>query len=147
MDGGSSADTQFVCLRPVEEETDMLASTLKRVLALVVAVCVTNFGFAQTAGAAVIGTQAIVQAQDRAAAISRIQAQLARADVRQALVDLGVDPAQAQARVSALTDAEVAQLDQELANLPAAGDGGWILLVILLTVLVVLFATGKLKLN
>ena len=34
-----------------------------------------------------------------------------------------------------------------LANLPAAGDGGWILLVILLTVLVVLFATGKLKLN
>jgi hypothetical protein len=126
---------------------DMLGSTLKRVLALLVAVCVTNFGLAQTAGAAVIGTQTIVQAQDRAAAISRIRAQLSRADVRQALVDLGVDPAQAQARVSALTDAEIAQLDRELAKLPAAGDGGWILLVIVLTVLVVLFATGKLRLN
>ena len=87
----------------------------------------------------------MLQLEDRAAAVSRIESNLAREDVRQAMIGLGVDPSQAQERVLALTDAEVAQLDQQLAKLPAGGDGGWILLVILLTVLVVLFATGKLN--
>ena len=125
----------------------MSSVTLKRLLVIFLAVCMTNLGVIQSAAAATVGTQTVLQLQDRAAAVSRIQSNLAREDVRKAMVGLGVDPAQAQDRVASLTDAEVAQLDQRLAQLPAGGDGGWILLVILLTVLVVLFATGKLKLN
>ena len=121
--------------------------TFNRLLAAVLVVCVTNLGFVHSAKAAVIGTPLLVQVEDRTAAVSRIQSSLAREDVRKAMVQLGVDPAQAQERVLALTDSEVAQLDQELAKLPAGGDGGWILLVIVLTVLIVLFATGKLHLN
>jgi len=125
----------------------MSSTTLKRLLAMLLAVCMTNLGLVQSARAATIGTHTVLQLEDRAAAVSRIQSNLARDEVRKAMVGLGVDPSQAQERVSALTDAEVVQLDQELARLPAGGDGGWILLVIVLTVLIVLFATGKLKLN
>lgn len=125
----------------------MSSAMLKRLLAIFLAVCMTNLGLVQSAAGAAIGTQTVLQLEDRAAAVSRIQSNLAREDVRKAMVGLGVDPSQAQERVSALTDAEVVQLDQELARLPAGGDGGWILLVIVLTVLIVLFATGKLKLN
>jgi hypothetical protein len=118
---------------------------LKRLLAILLAVCMTNLGLVQSARAATIDTQTVLQLEDGAAAVSRIESNLAREDVRQAMIGLGVDPPQAQERVLALTDAEVAQLDKQLAKLPAGGDGGLILLVIVLTVLVVLFATGKLK--
>jgi len=125
----------------------MRSAPVHRLLAAFLVVCLINLGLVHSAGAAVIGTPLLVQLEDRTAAVSRIQSSLAREDVRKALVQLGVDPEQAQERVLALTDSEVAQLDQQLAKLPAGGDGGWILLVIVLTVLIVLFATGKLKLN
>jgi hypothetical protein len=125
----------------------MSKAMLKRLLAILLAVCMTNLGLVQSAGAATIGTQTVLQLEDRAAALSRIESNLTREDVRKAVIGLGVDPSQARERVAALTDAEVAQLDQQLANLPAGGDGGWILLVIVLTVIIVLFATGKLKFN
>jgi hypothetical protein len=123
----------------------MMHSLLGRFLAIFVALSMAHFGLAQTAGAAVIGTDAVVQLADRAQAISRIEAQLARDGVRQALIGLGVEPSEAKARVSALNDAEIAQLDRELANLPAGGDGGWTLAFIILAILVVLFAMGKLQ--
>ncbi len=47
--------------------------------------------------------------------------QLERASVAAILVNAGVDPTQAQARVDALTDAEIAQLSQNIANAPAGG--------------------------
>ena len=119
----------------------MRSATVNRLLAGFLVVCLTNLGLVHSAGAAVIDTPLLVQLEDRTAAVSRIQSSLAREDVRKALVQLGVDPEQAVERVLALTDSEVAQLDQQLAKLPAGGDGGWILLVI------VLFATGKLKFN
>jgi len=103
----------------------MSSAMLKRLLVIFLAVCMTNLGLVQSAAGATIGTQTVLQLEDRAAAVSRTQSNLAREDVRKAMVGLGVDPSQAQERVSALTDAEVAQLDQELARLPAGGDGGW----------------------
>jgi hypothetical protein len=118
-----------------------------RLMSSMVIVALLNLGFVQSAIAAGIDTATVVGLEDRTEALSRINAQLSRADVREALIDLGVDPTQATARVGALTDAEVALLDRQLAQLPAAGDGGWILLVIVLAVLIWMFATGKLKLN
>lgn len=51
----------------------------------------------------------------------RVMGFLAREDVARQLVRLGVDPAAAQARVQALTDTEVARIDQHLDQLPAGG--------------------------
>jgi hypothetical protein len=115
-----------------------------RYLAAFLILCLGHVGLVQVVGAAIIDTQAAIQLEDRAAAISSVQSKLGRADVRQALIRLGVDPSQAQDRVAALTDTEIAQLQQQLDQLPAGGDGGWILLVIVLAVLIYLFASGKL---
>jgi hypothetical protein len=118
-----------------------------RLMSSMIIVALLNLGFVQSAFAAGIDTATLARGEDRTEALTRIHAQLGRADVRDAMIGLGVDPAQATTRVAALTDAEVVLLDRELAQLPAGGDGGWILLVIVLGVLIWLFATGKLKLN
>lgn len=123
----------------------MTHSWLRRLVAILVAVSMANSGLVHIAEAAVIGTDTVVQLADRAQAISRIEAQLARDEVRQALIRFGVDPNEAKARVSALTDGEIAQLDRELGKLPAGGDGGWVALAVVLVILIVLFAMGKLQ--
>ena len=63
----------------------------------------------------------------------RIAGLLERADVRERLRAYGVDPAEARARVAALTDAEAAQLVSNIEQLPAGGIGivGAIVLVFL----------------
>jgi hypothetical protein len=52
---------------------------------------------------------------------ARLQAFLARTDVADVLEAWGVDPAEAEARVAALTDAEAASVASHLDRLPAAG--------------------------
>lgn len=56
----------------------------------------------------------------------RVQALLARADVREALEQHGVDPAAAADRVAALSDAEVDVLAARIDSLPAGADFGGI---------------------
>jgi putative aminopeptidase FrvX len=125
----------------------MRNSLFARLMSSMIIVALLNLGFVQSAVAAGIDTATVVRSEERTEALTRIHAQLGRADVRVAMIGLGVDPAHATTRVAALTDTEVALLDRELDQLPAGGDGGWILLVIVLGILVWLFATGKLKLN
>lgn len=57
---------------------------------------------------------------------------LDRADVQLQLVELGVDPDAAKARVAAMTEAEIAQLNQSLADMPAGGSVLGVLLIIFL---------------
>jgi hypothetical protein len=123
----------------------MARTTAGRFLAAFLILCITHLGMLQSVHAAAVDTQTVLQLEDRDAAVSAVQAKLGRADVRQALTDLGVDPDTAQQRVAALTDAEIAKLQADLDRLPAGGDGGWILLAIVLGILIYLFATGKLQ--
>jgi hypothetical protein len=74
-----------------------------------------------TANAGMVSTDALAQQQTVEDARSRIHAALDRDDVRAQLLALGVDPADAQARVAALTDAEAQQLAAEMDQLPAGG--------------------------
>ncbi len=53
---------------------------------------------------------------------ARIEALLARDDVRRQLTALGVDPSEAEARIAALSDAEISRIAGELNELPA-GEG------------------------
>jgi hypothetical protein len=69
------------------------------------------------------------QAPGRAANLALVQAQLARADVRQQLQAFGVDPADAAQRAAALTDTELAQLAQRMQQAPAGGDAGILALI------------------
>jgi len=93
-----------------------------RFVAALTAACFLSLGFHATASAALIGTQEYLAGMDRAATVDRVQATLARDDVRAAMVDLGVDPADAAARVAGLSDAELARVAGQLDGLPAGGD-------------------------
>jgi hypothetical protein len=70
----------------------------------------------------VIGTEDYLAALDREATLERIDAVLARDEVRSALEHYGVDSAAAEERVAALTDQELRQLADDLEDLPAGGD-------------------------
>ena len=75
----------------------------------------------ESAQAGVITTQQYLSAVDREAARARIDAVLAREEVRSRLEHYGVDPVAADERIAALTDQELELLATELENLPAGG--------------------------
>ncbi len=95
-----------------------------------------------TASAGVIGTQDYLSAEARAGHLADINAAISRADVLAQLVSLGVDPANAVTRAAALSDAELAQVAQEMNNLPAGGDGFLAVIGIVFLVLMILELTG-----
>ena len=76
----------------------------------------------QIAHAELIGTQTLIELQDRENRVVRINSILAQEEVRNQLIMWGVDPAEAQARVAALTDSELQTLEQHLDHLPAGGE-------------------------
>jgi hypothetical protein len=90
-------------------------------LAMVLCAALFSASIQNAAWGAVIGTQQYLSAVDRQDAIARIDAVLAREEVRGQLEHYGVDPAAAQARVNALTDQELQALANDLENLPAGG--------------------------
>lgn len=75
----------------------------------------------ESARAGVIGTEQYLESLDRETAITRVEAVLARAEVKAELERLGVDTELASQRVAALTDEELRTLSAELENLPAGG--------------------------
>jgi uncharacterized membrane protein (Fun14 family) len=91
--------------------------------------------------AGVISTQEYLTAVDREATRARIDAVLARQEVRSKLEQYGVDPAETDARLAALTDPELEQLATDLENMPA---GGSVLAVVgvVFIVLLILELTG-----
>ena len=79
--------------------------------------------------------------EQRDTLLASVQARLAREDVQQAMVQLGVDPVEASLRVAALDQQELLQLQGQLEQLPA---GGSLLALIgaVFVVLLILEVTG-----
>jgi hypothetical protein len=71
--------------------------------------------------AAPIGTDTLVQLDQRGELVSRIQSQLARDDVRAEFLARGVAPAEVDARIAALGTEELQMLSAQLDELPAGG--------------------------
>ncbi len=71
------------------------------------------------AGSGLVSTQDALSAEQVRSDRERIHEVLARDDVRDQLVAQGVDPAEVEARVAALSDAEAAQMADQLDQLPA----------------------------
>ncbi len=98
----------------------MLSISWRRGLTLLL-VTLMSVPVPQVAQAAVIGTQAAIEFDDRTDRIANINSMLAREEVRNALVDLGVSPNDATARVEKMTDSELQLLELQLDQLPAGG--------------------------
>jgi hypothetical protein len=78
----------------------------------------------QTATAQMIGTDTVIAAQQQDASRERVVAFLGRDDVKQTLLQRGVDVEEAQQRVSSLSDSELTKMSRAIEQLPAGGDGG-----------------------
>jgi|SRR3990172_4643035 len=88
------------------------------------------------AHAAVIGTEAVVSAQQAEFDRTRVQSLLGRAEIKQQLLAAGVDPSQVSARVDALNDNEVHQLAAKIDQLPAGGDALGVLVFVFIVLLI-----------
>jgi hypothetical protein len=104
------------------------------------AVCLSFAGFVHSAQATLVGTEQVAAAEgvvSAAAQRERVNELLTRSDVAAALQERGVDMAQAQARIAALTDAEVAHLADTLDTAPAGASDvlGTIVFIFLLLLL------------
>jgi hypothetical protein len=105
---------------------------------IVYALCLAllNVGSPLVARAELGGTLQAVEASTRAQDLAAVSATLARQEVRAQFAALGVDPAQVDARVAALTDAELRQLSTQMADLPAGADALAVLGVVFLVLLI-----------
>ncbi|WP_343606603.1 PA2779 family protein [Roseateles sp.] len=116
-------------------------SLAKRAIASTLIVSCSLMALPMHASAQVVPTDALVQ-QDAPAGTAadsrvRVNAFFAREDVRQAMVKEGVNPADAQSRVDAMSDDEIRALDGRIAQAPAGGD----VLGVIFAVFVILLVT------
>ena len=93
------------------------------------------------ATASIISTQQALSADMRASTEADIRASLARDDVRQAMQQLGVDPADADTRIASHSDAELLRMQGELDRLPAGG-GALAVIGVVFVVLLILELVG-----
>lgn len=110
--------------------------TQSRFIAALVALFFTFAGIQAPAYGAIVSTDQIATATQLDTQRARIHEMLARDDVKQQMVALGVDPNMVQERVNGMTPAELAQVEGRLDQLPAgSGALGTIALVLLILIL------------
>jgi hypothetical protein len=105
-----------------------------------VSLSIVSLGFAQVAPAGMISTGQLVDNEARVESLSRIELLLARQDVAEQMVALGVEPQQVMARLDAMTTAELLELESRFDEQVAGGDAlaviGTVFLVLLILELV-----------
>ncbi len=120
----------------------MRVAILKRLLAAALIVPMTLIGIPQTVLAAPIGTHAAIELETHQNRVDRVSAMLAREEVREAMIRLGVAPEQAQQRILALSPEELVLVEQHLDSLPAGGSTVLVILGVIFLVLMVLELAG-----
>ena len=110
---------------------------MRRFVSVVLIVSLVGMGLPLQAQAGMLPTDSVVASPAR----DRVVTFLNRTDVRAQLESMGVNPADAKARVASLTDDEAAQLAAKIDNLPAGGDAAGALIGALLIVFIVLLIT------
>lgn len=92
-------------------------------------------GFAR---AALVSTDVVLEQETVAAQRDAVETFLSRGDVRRQMIEMGVDPAEAEARVGSLSDAEVARLAARIETAPAGQAVGSAVILLLVIVLIIL---------
>ncbi|AFI85420.1 DUF6627 family protein [Methylophaga nitratireducenticrescens] len=85
--------------------------------------------------AAMISTPDIIQSEQSAYDREQLSSMLERDDVQQQLLSMGVAPETVQDRVNSMTDFEIAQLNEQINDMPAGGILGAIVLIFVVFVI------------
>ena len=99
----------------------MKLSLWRRYVVGILSVSMLNMGMMSAATAAIVDTSAIITT-DREADLGAIRTQLAQAEVRAQMEQMGVDAAAVDQRISRLNDRELHRLAADMRNAPAGGD-------------------------
>ena len=83
-----------------------------------------------SAQAAMIGNDVIISHVQQSNAKADLLQTINRSDVKQQLLNMGVSPESIESRIKLMTHEEIAQLNQQIGDLPAGGDVLGVLLVI-----------------
>ena len=109
------------------------------VYALIFFVLISTLG--QSASAAMIGTQAVLESKRRQEIRDYLHCLVAREQIRKILVAQGINPQEARARIESLTDDEIDLISDQIAVQPAGGSVlGFVVIVgavVLILVLIV----------
>jgi hypothetical protein len=100
-----------------------------------------------TARGALVTTDQVIAESAGATDRERVLAFLGRVEVREQIVALGVDPAEAAARVAALSDAQVREIAGQLDQLPAGQSAVAAVIGAVLIIFLVLLVTDLLGLT
>lgn len=114
----------------------MMVRKAREFLVRLISVSLICMGFAQVSSAGMIGTDYLLESEARAASISRLELLLAREDVAQQLVDLGVDQEVVAARLQGLSNAELITLEGQINEQVAGGDALGVIGVVFLVLLI-----------
>ena len=98
-------------------------------------------GPCQSALAAMIGTESVLDSDRADYAREYLKTFLTRNDVKTALVAEGIDPLEAQNRVDSLTDEEARWVADQLDQMPAGGGFFTTLLIVVFLIFVILLVT------
>lgn len=119
----------------------MLTGIIKRLITLFVSCSLLFTSIIGGVNAAMIETDDAVNLEQRAEHISEINSWLAREQVRDELIDMGVDPENAAERVATMSDQELRTLHGKIESLPA-GAGALEVIGIVFIVLLILELVG-----
>ena len=100
-----------------------MQNALLRHICRLLVICMAALPFNTHAG--MVGTDQVAAATQAADARDKLRDFIDRSELRNQLQSLGISPAAAQARVGAMTDAEVASVAGRLDSLPAGGISEW----------------------
>ena len=112
-----------------------------RFVVYVLCLAMLNLGSPLVAQAELVTTLQAVEASARTQDLAAVNAALAREEVRAQFEALGVEPAQVESRVAALTDSELRTLAGQMAEMPAGADALAVIGIVFL-VLLILEAVG-----
>ena len=87
----------------------------------VLSLAVSNLGLVSASQAGIVATSAIVRT-DRAADLALIRTQLDQAELKAQMEKMGVDAANVDQRIAALSDSELHSLAKQMQEAPAGGD-------------------------
>jgi hypothetical protein len=122
-DHGANDARPFRALLHNHNRNDIIMQTLKKYFVYFLTTAFMFAGLTQSAQAGMIGTEQVQTVANAQQSRAVVEAALNRPDVMSQLEEMGVNKADAQARVAAMTDEEAATMAAKINSLPAGGDG------------------------
>ena len=103
--------------------------TIQKYISIFLSVTLMSLSFTSTQ-AAMVSNDLIINHAQHGSAKAELLHTINRSDVKQQLLNMGVTPADIESRINLMTHEEIAQLNQQIDELPAGGDVLGVLLII-----------------